>query len=67
MKIYMEITLDRMELPVAVAGSVRELARICKISENAISSGMTKARKGKHRSRFVCVEVEDDGDGEENL
>lgn len=67
MKVYMEITLDDLELPIAVADSVHALARICKTTEGAITSGMSKARKGKHRSRFVCVEVEDDGDGEENI
>lgn len=60
MKLYLEVTLDELELPIAVASSGRELAKISGTTENNIYSGISKERKGRSRSRFKCVEVEDE-------
>lgn len=57
MFIYMEVTQDKYELPVAVAGSVKELAIIRGITENAISSSMSHARKNGYKCKYVRVEV----------
>ena len=58
--IYMKVTKDRYSLPEAVATSVKELARICGVSENAISSSIGHAKRGDWKSPYVKVVVEDD-------
>ena len=61
MKVWMEVTKDRYELPVAVADSIKELARIVGVSRDNIKSSASKRRRGLlKRSRFVSVEIEDE-------
>lgn len=55
--IWMKITLDRYELPVAVAGSARELARIAGTTVGTIYTERYLYRIGKRKScRWICVE-----------
>lgn len=61
MTIWMEVTQDKYELPVAVAASAAELARIRGVKQNTVVSAAWRARLGKYkRSKYVSVEVEDD-------
>lgn len=60
MFVWLKVTPDRYELPVAVADTGKELARICGVSENNVYSTMTKARKLGHRCKYIRVEVEED-------
>ncbi len=62
--VYMEISKDKYELPVAIANSVPELARITGYSENVISSTISHAKNKQWRwSKFIKVEIEDERAG----
>lgn len=60
MKVYMQITMDKYELPIIVANSVPELARITGVSANTIRSNMSHAKKYGFKYKFIAVEIEDD-------
>lgn len=57
MKVWMEVTKDDLELPVAVAETIEELARITGKSVNNIKSQISKAKKQGSRARYIRVEV----------
>ena len=56
MILYMLVTNDEYELPIVVADSVSELARILKIPPNRIQSAISHAKKKGHKSIYVKVE-----------
>ncbi len=56
--VYMKITTDRYELPLAVADTGAELAKICGTSENNVYNAIRKAKLMGHRCQYVRVEVE---------
>ena len=58
--VYMEITRDKYELPVAVAISEPELARLCKTTVGSIKTGLSKRKNQNRWSRFIKVEVSED-------
>lgn len=60
MVLFMEVTKDEYELPLAVAYSVRELAELRGMKENTIRNAMHRARINGRKCRFIKVEVEDD-------
>lgn len=61
MTIWMKVTKDKYELPVAVADSPMELARILGISSNTINSSISHVKTGKIKtSVFKKVEVDDE-------
>lgn len=70
MIVYMKVTRDKYELPIAVADSVRELSRMTGATENSIWSNITHQKTGeiKHGS-FKRVDIgeieleETEGDG----
>lgn len=56
--IYMEVTPDKYELPVKIADSAVELAKLCGVSANNIYSSISHAKhRRQKRSRFVKVEI----------
>lgn len=57
--IYMEVTQDEYELPVAIASTSTELAKLCKTTPNAIRQGLHRRQNPKRWSRFVRVDVEE--------
>lgn len=57
--LYMEITNDKYELPLAVADTVNELARMRKVKPNSIHNLIWSAAKRKGRSRYIKVVIED--------
>ena len=58
---WMEISNDQYELPIAVANSAPELARIVVVKAQTIWQHECRAGKGKlKRQRFVRVEVEEE-------
>jgi ribosomal protein L7Ae-like RNA K-turn-binding protein len=64
-KIYMEVTQDEYELPIRIADSRSQLARMCGVSKAAVSVAISHWKNGDvKRSRFVMVEV-DDEEGED--
>ena len=60
MIVYMEISKDKYELPVAIADSVEKLAKIRKVSANSIASRMYHCKRGGYWCRYIKVEIEDD-------
>ena len=61
MKIWMEITTDKYQLPLVVADSCTELAGAVGKKANDISSHIGHFKRGDlKKQRFVCVEVEDE-------
>ena len=63
--VYMEVTTDRLALPLAVADNRNELARMRGVSPDVISSNISKVKHGKRKkTRFLRVEIEVD-EGEE--
>lgn len=58
--VWLKVTTDDLELPVAVADSASELAEICGTTRNAIMSTICHARRYGYRSRYVRVYIEED-------
>lgn len=60
MTVWMEVTTDELSLPVAVAGSKYELAKMCGVKTTAIEQGISQFKRGIRKEKYVRVEVEDD-------
>lgn len=61
MTLYMEVTDDEYELPVAVADSARELSRMRGVDKHTVSSAIwRKNKRGFKFCKYVKVVVEDD-------
>lgn len=60
MIVYMEISKDKYELPVAIADTTKELAKIRNVSANTISSMICHCREKGHWCRYVRVEIDDE-------
>lgn len=58
---YMEITKDEFELPVAVAETTAELARIRGVAPNTIKSVMYHAKKNKSKCKYIKVVMDEEG------
>lgn len=59
MTVYMKVTKDEYELPVAVADSVSMLAQMLGISKSTIESTMSLAKKHGWRSVYVKVVIDE--------
>lgn len=57
MKVYMKTTRDRYELPIAIADSPIELARITNDDVSTIRSALCHVRNGTHKNS-VYKEIE---------
>lgn len=61
MKIYMEVTHDKYELPVVIADTVEELGRMTGTSPSGILCMIARYNRGSiNWTRFRRVVVEDD-------
>lgn len=49
MTIYMKCTTDRLELPIAVADTAKELARMLGVSHGSVYSGIDRGYGGYHK------------------
>lgn len=60
--VWLKVTIDKYELPVAVADSSAELARICGTTAQSIQSSMSHAKHDGRRSpyRKIRVEIDDE-------
>lgn len=47
--LYMRTTTDELELPIAVANSVTELAKMLNVTPNNVSSSISKHHKGWYK------------------
>lgn len=63
--VYMEVTKDKYELPLAVSDSIRELARMRGVNASTISHAINGI-DGKNfvRSKYKAVEIDEDEDDE---
>lgn len=63
MRLYMMVSKDEYELPLAVADTARELAEMAGGSENSIRSFISKYERGDIKnSRYRKVVVDDEQD-----
>ena len=60
MTLYMKVTKDKYELPIAVAGTIRELAMILGINENSVQQQFYRQKRYGMNCGYVKVEVEED-------
>ena len=61
--VYMKVTQDRYELPVAIADTVAELAWKVGVDEHFIRSAISREKHGKiRRSVYKRVEIEEEDD-----
>ena len=61
MTVWMVVTKDKYELPVAIADTSKELAKICGVSHVTIKMGAARYRTGKVKnSRYRKVVIDDD-------
>lgn len=59
--VWMKVSKDRLELPLAIADTAGELAKICNTSPGCIMSIVSKSKKGIIKNPgFVKIEIEDD-------
>lgn len=63
MHIYMAVTPDKLELPLAVGNTATELAKTLKIKEDTIFTGISRNYSGKIIGmKFVKVDVLEEGE-----
>jgi len=59
--LWLMVSNDRYELPLAVAGSAAELARIVGVNKGFIASHASKVRNGtQKKARFIKVEIDEE-------
>lgn len=59
MHVWMEVTQDKYELPVAVADTAAELARLRGVSTRAIFIAMVRYKKKEVKQlKYIKVEIE---------
>jgi hypothetical protein len=62
--LWMYVSDDELELPLAVTDTARELADVVGVDKNTIVSAISHARERGHRSRYIKISLEE-GDGED--
>lgn len=63
MKIWMKLTNDKYQLPLIVADSAVELARLCNTTSNNVVSTNSHYRKGRIiNPSYICVTIEEGED-----
>lgn len=57
-KLWLKVTSDAYELPLAVADTAVELARLCGVTVNTIYAQMSRVRSGALPScPYVCIRL----------
>lgn len=64
--VWMLVTRDKYELPLAVAGSCRELAKMLGVTENGIWTLMAHDKKRGRQCRYIKVRIEVDEENEDD-
>lgn len=61
MKIYMAVTNDKYELPVAVTTNAAAMAKICGLTEGSVLSSISKGNVcRKLNAKIIRLEIEDE-------
>ena len=58
--IWMEVDLRNKELPVKIADSAEELARLCGVKSSTVRTAATKGRYGRSRQKYLKVWIGED-------
>ena len=58
--IFMLVTKDKYELPLAVADTRKELGKILGVSPVTIANSIVRSRKDGHKSKYVRVDFPND-------
>lgn len=58
--LWIAVSRDKYELPIAVADSIEELAELCGVKPNSIRSYLSHTKKNGKRCKYVAIEVEDE-------
>ena len=66
MYIWMMVTRDKYELPLAIADTSRELAELTGFHKNSIANSVLSYETGSKRSRFRKVRVDRNEDEEQD-
>ena len=61
-KVYMYVTDDKYELPLAVADTQAELAKLTHTTQNAISSSISHAKSRNGKSQYIEVSLDETKD-----
>lgn len=65
--IYMYVSADKYEIPLAIADSADELAEMLGVTRNAIDSSMSNARRRGNKCQYKRVLVDaEEGDEDES-
>lgn len=60
-RVWIKVTKDELRLPMAMADTAAELAKICGTTTNAICSSVSHAKRGDLKSSsYECIEIEED-------
>lgn len=60
-KIWMEVTSDKYELPVAIADSAAELAKMCGVKSSTVKTSVCHYNKHRlKKCKWRCVHIDDD-------
>lgn len=57
--VWMEVDVNNKELPLRIADTAEELARMCGTTMNNVVSSASKGRHGRKKTRFVKVWIGD--------
>lgn len=60
MVLYMMVTKDKYELPLAVADTMAELARMVGVLPDSVRSAMCHDRKRGRKCQYIRVEVDEE-------
>lgn len=59
MDVYIEVTRDKFELPIRIADSVKELAKLAGVTPNNVSSAISHyEHRAQKSSRFYRVSID---------
>lgn len=59
MTVYMEVTSDKYELPIAVADTMAELSRMTGVSETSVNVSIWRNVRGLSKGKYRKVEIEE--------
>lgn len=57
MTLWLMVTTDELELPLAVADSKKELAYMINVSHRYINTYLRRQKMGKTKPRFITVDI----------
>ena len=58
--VWIAVTADKYQLPIAVADTARELAEMRGTTTNNVISCALKTRQGKMKPKYLKIEIEED-------